>query len=86
MMQLISCQHPVTLNVALKRGFQWMTKKEKRTRDRKPSCGPESADLSGEKIFIDIELSSKEIEENAKYFIQFMTHEKVGAGRYETIS
>ena len=72
----------MTLNIALRRGFQWMTKKEKRKRIRKPSSGLESADSSEENVLIDVPLSSKEIEENAEYFIHFMIHEKVGVGRY----
>lgn len=69
-------QHPATLNVALPKGFDWTTRKE---------YGPIHAtnrSQAMQKLLRIIPLSVEEMEDNAKFFINFMEGKKTGGGRY----
>ena len=68
-------QHPATLNVALPKGFDWMTRKE-----FGPVLGTNRSQGS-QKLLRVLPLSVTEIEKNAKYFINFMKERKIGGGR-----
>jgi hypothetical protein len=70
-------QHPVTLNVALPKGNDWTTRKE---------YGPMHANNRSQamqKLLRNVPLSVEEMEENAKYFINFMNGKQTGGGRYQ---
>ena len=72
----LAMQHPATLNVALPKGVDWMTRKE---------YGPirvTNRSQAMQKLLRNVPLSVEEMERNAKYFINFMTGKQTGGGRY----
>lgn len=71
----LDLQHPATLNVALPKGYNWIT------RDMIGSGNATNRQYGSQRQPRVIPLTVAEIEKNAKYFIKFMKERKIGGGR-----